>query len=185
MTAVVLLHFAAAAAASHADILEGAAEAGRLVAFEVRQRNEDVRIHHRAADQCGLTVLSVRHRHFDIIGSPQSVRDENLAAGRNRIEAVDIGAVQMLKRILAAARIKRVTVCQERNASVLLHDIRHGLRIIRPQIGEIAQLAEVHFDRHKLAVHVDLIDPGFPDQLLQLLRERYIQLRSEICKINL
>ena len=64
----------------------------------------------------------------------------------------------MVEGILAAADIERIAVRQERLAAELAHKIRDGLCIVRAQVGQIARLAEVHFNRDKLAVHINVFD---------------------------
>ncbi len=180
-----LLHLARTASAAHADVLDGSAKPGLLMPLEMRERDKDVRIHDGVPDKRRLAVLSVMHRHLNVVGPAEPVPNQNLASSRRRIEAVQVCAVQMLQRMLAAARIKRVAVRQEWKSALLLHDIRHSLRIIGPQIGEVSKLAKMHLDCHKLAVHIDRSDPGHPDELLQLLCQRNIQLRPEIREIYL
>ena len=93
----VLLHLAGAGAAAHADVLDGTAEAGGLVALEVAQADEDVGVHDGAADLSGLAVFAVRHRHLHLIGAAQAVGDDDLTAGGHGPEAVQLGAGQMLE----------------------------------------------------------------------------------------
>ena len=50
LTGVVLLHLTGAAAAAHADILQRAAKAGRLVTLKVGKRHKDIRVHNRLTD---------------------------------------------------------------------------------------------------------------------------------------
>ena len=84
----VLLHLARAGAAAHADVLDGAAKAGGLVALEVGQADEDIGVHDGAADLGRLAVFAVGHRHLDLIGAAQAVADEDLAARGHGPEAV-------------------------------------------------------------------------------------------------
>ena len=185
MPLVVLLHLAGPASAAHSDILDRSAESGQLMALEMCQRDEDIRIHHRAADVSCLAVLAVRHRNLKVIRAAETVRDQNLTSGRNGIESVDIRAVQMLQRVLAGTGIERVAVREERHTALLLHHVRHSPGVIRTEISEIAQLPEMHLDRHELAVHIDGSDACLPDQLLQLLRHRDVDLRAKIREIHL
>ena len=114
----VLLHLARAGAAAHADVLDGTAEAGGLVALEVGQADEDVRVHDGAADLGRLAVFAVRHRHLHFIGAAQAVTDEDLAAGRHGPESRSHGhGVEVLQGILAAARVEGVAVGEEGHAA--------------------------------------------------------------------
>ena len=62
------IHLAGAAAAAHADVLQRAAEAGRFVALEVRQADEDVGVHDGAANLGGLAVLEMFIRDSQFAG---------------------------------------------------------------------------------------------------------------------
>ena len=64
----------------------------------------------------------------------------------------------MLQRIFAAAGIKGVAIRQKRNATLCLTQICHCLCIVRTQKCQISKLAEVHFYRDKLAVHINVFD---------------------------
>ena len=181
-----LILLASAGAAAHADVLDGAAEAGHLVALEVGQADEHVRIHDGAADVSLLDVFAALHRHRHVVRALQAVADEDRAAHGQRREAVLPGALQVLQRILAAAGIHGVAVGQEGVSALFLHQIRHRAGIVRAQEAQVAQLAEVHLDGHELAVHVNLADPGLLHQLLQLAHQAAAaHCDAKIRKINL
>ena len=74
----------------------------------------------------------------------------------------------MLQGVLPAAGVHGVAVGEEGAAAQLLHHVHHRPGIVGPEEAHVAQLAEVHLDGHELAVQVQLLDPGRPDQLLQL-----------------
>ena len=142
----VLLHLAGAGAAAHADVLDGTAEAGGLVALEVAQADEDVGVHDGAADLSGLAVFAVRHRHLHLIGAAQAVGDDDLTAGGHGPEAVQLGAGHVLEGVLSAARIQGVAVGQEGHTALLLAQVGHDLGVVGAQIGQVAQLAEMYLD---------------------------------------
>ena len=176
----VLLHLAGAGAAAHADVLDGTAEAGGLVALEVAQADEDVGIHDGAADLCGLAVFAVGHRHFDLIGAPQAVGDKDLTAGGHGPEAVELGAGEVLEGVLAAARIQGVAVGQKGHTALLLAQVGDYLSIVGAQIGQIAQLAEMHLDGDELALHIDVLDACCDAQPTQLFGEAGAHRAAEI-----
>jgi hypothetical protein len=180
----VLIHLAGAAAAAHADVLQRAAEARGLVALEVGQADEHVRVHDGAADVGLLHELAVRHGHVHLVGAAQAVADEDLAAGGHGVEAVEVGAVHVLKGVFAAARVQGVAVRQERQAALRLAQIGHNARVVRAQKGQIAQLAEVHLDGDELAVHVDVLDAGREAQPLELVRQAGAHRAAKIGKID-
>ena len=51
------------------------------------------------------------------------------------VEAVLIGGLQMVKRVLSAADIERIAICEEGLAAELLDQIDHGAGVVRTQIG--------------------------------------------------
>ena len=180
----VLLHLACAGAAAHADVLNGTAEARGLVALEVGQADEDICIHDGAADLGRLAELAVGHRHFHLIGAPQAVADEDLAARGHGPEAVQLGAGQVLQRILAAARVEGVAVGQEREAALLLAQVCHHLGVVGAQERQVAQLPKVHLDGHELAVHVDVLDASRQAQPTQLFRQTGAHRTPEVGIVN-
>ena len=181
---VVLVHLPGPAAAAHADVLQRAAEARLLVALEMGQRDQDVGVHQRLAHQRGLAVLAVRHGHLHLVRAPQAVRDNDLTAGGDGIEAVDLRAFQMLHGVAPAARIERVAVRQKGNAAQLAHHIGHGVNVVGAQIGTVAQLAKVHLDGGELSLKVDVPNARRAYQLLKLRALADSDLRPEIRKVN-
>ena len=175
-----LFHLAGAAAAAHADVLERAAEACGLVAFEMREADEDVGVHDGAADLRRLDVLAAAHGHFDVVRALEAVGDDDLAARRNRVEAVEVRAVHVLERVLAAAGVQRVAVCEERAAALFLHEVGDAFRILRAQVREVAELAEMHLDGDELVLHVDVLDAGREAEAAELLRDARADGTTEI-----
>ena len=162
-------HLARAGAAAHAEVLQRAAEAGGLVALEVGEGDDDVGVHQGAADLGRGTVLRALDRDFHLIRALQAIGDDDVAARGERGEAVGIGGVHMLERMLAAADVERVAVGQEGTAAQFLDEVGHGLGIVRPQIGQIAELAEVHLDGDEFILKIDLVHAGLQQKLAQLL----------------
>src|SRR5699024_3224944 len=76
-----LLHLAGPAAAAHADVLDSAAKSGGLVALEVGQADQDIGVHNGPADLGRLAVFPVGHGDLHLVGAPQAVPDQDLAAG--------------------------------------------------------------------------------------------------------
>ena len=177
-----LFHLSGAAAAAHADILDGAAEARHFMALEVGETDHDVGVHQRAPDFRLFHILTVLYRHLDFVGAAQAVGDDDLAARGDGVEAVQVRAVHVLQRVLAAARVQRVAVRQERHAPLFLDEIGHRLRVIRPQEREVSQLAEMHLDRDEFSFHVDVLKPGGKAELFQLVCHAGADLRAEVGK---
>ncbi len=64
--------------------------------------------------------FAVENRNFHIVCAAQTIADDNLATRGHGPEAVKVGAVHMLQRVLAAAGIERVAIRQEGQAALLL-----------------------------------------------------------------
>ena len=169
LAGVVLLHLARARATAHADILERAAEAARLMALEVGQRNEHIRVHDGLSDLGFLDVFAALDRHISFVRAFQAVRNDDMAAGRERRKAVEIGGIQMIERILAPADIQCVAVGQERLAAALLNEVRDRFCPVRTQKRKVARLTEVNFDGGELFVKVDAVHACRLHQAGQLL----------------
>ena len=106
------LALAGAGAAAHADVFDRSAEARRFMSFEVRQRNENVRVHDRVADFCVLDEFAVPHRHFHVVGAFESVADQDRAADGQRRETVLPSAFEVFERVFAGTGVHRVAVGQ-------------------------------------------------------------------------
>ena len=131
----VLSHLAGAASAAHADVLDCTAETRRLMALKVSQADEHIRIHNGAADFCRFAEFAVENGNFHIVCAAQTIADDNLATRGHGPEAVKVGAVHMLQRVLAAAGIERVAIRQEGQAALLATEIRNHLCVIGAQEG--------------------------------------------------
>ena len=71
----VLLGFARPGAAAHADIFDGPAKAGHLMALEVGQTDKHIRIHNGTTDFRLFHVLAAPYRDIHVIGALQAVAD--------------------------------------------------------------------------------------------------------------
>ena len=142
--------------ASHSDIFDRAAESGCLMSFEMGQTDENIRVHHCTSDFRFFDILAALHRNFNIIGSFQTVADQDRTPNRHRGKSVFPCTIQVFQRIFPASRIQRITIRQKRLSAKFFHNVRHRFRIIRTQEAQIAKLPEMHLDRHEFILHVDL-----------------------------
>ena len=179
-----LFHLAPAASAAHADVLDRAAKARHLVALKVGQADEDVRVHDRAADAGGLAEFAVLDRDLDVVRAAQAVADEDLAAGGHGPEAVEVGAVQVLQGVAAAAGVQGVAVRQERQAAHLLAQVHDDLGVVRAQEGQVSQLPKVHLDGDELARQVHVLHAGGDAEPAQLVRQARANGTAEIRKVH-
>ena len=185
LAGVMLLHLSRPAAAAHADILDGAAETGGLMALKVGQGDKHISVHHRPADLGRLHILAPHHGHLHIIGALQPVTDNDLAPGGKGGKPVFIGGVHMLQSILPPSHIKGVAIAEEGDASLTLHIVGHHFGIVGPQKSKVSRLSKVHLDTDKLVVQIHLAKPGPVDQPAQLLQLAGPPRNMEIGKINL
>ena len=124
------------------------------------------------------TTIVVAHR-------LASITDDNLTASGNIVEAVNIGAFNMLQSVLAASRIKGIAVSKERQPALLLNQVRNGLGIVWTKEGKIPQLAKVHFYGYELFVKINILYAGSDTEALKLRGPAGAYLGTEICEINL
>ena len=181
--ALVHLGLAAAGAAAHADVLQRAAEAGALVALEMGQRDEHIRVHHGAADLRVFDILAV-DGHEHVVVALQAVGDDGLTAGDEGIVAVLIGQLQMIQRVLAPADVERGAVGHEGLAAQRANQIRHRPGVFRPQEGQIARLAEVQLDGRELVLEIDLLNARSAAQPHQLFADILVAHRAHGGEIN-
>ena len=183
---VVLVHLAGAASASHTDIFECSAEAGCLMTFEMGETDQDVGVHDGMADICLLEIFTVPDRDNHLIGSAQTVADDDVASGGRHAEAVLFSTAQMIERVLPASGIERIAVGQEGLSAEFLYHVSDCFCVVRTQIGDVAELAEMHLDCYKLSIHVNAADSCLADQLRQLPRQaRAICVCTKVGKIDL
>ena len=108
-----------------------------------------------------------------------------MAAGGIGGKTVDVGRFHVIQRVFAAADIQGVAVRQEGLAALTFYQIRHGFGPVGAEIGHVARLAEMHFDGHIFAVHVDVAETGSHHQPGQLLLQVFPPAgAAEICEIN-
>ena len=88
-----LLHFSGTASATHTDVFDGTTETGGFMTFEMGQADKDVGVHNRVADEGRLAVFSVYDRNLHLVSSAKTVTDDDLTAGGNRVEAIEVCTV--------------------------------------------------------------------------------------------
>ena len=179
-------HLTGPAAAAHADILDGAAEAGHFVTLEVGESNDNISVCQCTAHLCFLHQLTIRYREECFIGTLQTIGDNSMTADTEWIESVFKGRVKMLKSFLAAADIESIAVGNEGFAALFPDKVNYSLYVVRTEVGDISPLTEVHLDGNEFALHINISQTCLLSQLFQLLRQRSSAVAGdEIGKINL
>ena len=185
LAVAVLFHLTGPAAAAHADIFNSPAKAGHFMSFKMVQGNNDIRFCQRFTDLCLFQHFPVGNRHQRFIVALQSVGNDHMAAGAERIKAIGISRVQMFQGMLAAAHIQCVAVRQEGTAPRRFYHVNNDLCIIGAQIRKVAGLPKMHLDSYKLIFKINVIEPGLLHQLGQLYRQRVPAVRHvKIGKIH-
>ena len=156
-----------------------------LMTLEMRQRDEDIGVHHGAADACGLAVFAAHDRDLDIVRALEPVGDDDVTASGERGIAVEIRGIHVLQRVFAAADVERVAVGEEGLAAALLDEIGDDLGIVGAQERQIAELAEMQLDGDEFAVKIDLRELRFFQQLPELVELADAQTAAEISKKDL
>ena len=180
-----LLHLTGAAAATHAQVLHGAAKAGLLMALKVGEADHDIGVHERLADLGLVHVLAALDRNERLVGALEAVSDNNLTARGIRGKTVLIGSVDVLERVFAATDVERVAVGEEGLAAQLLHDVRDGAGVVGAQKAQVAQLAKVNLDGDELVLKVDLLDAGAADEALELVELALAAVRAQVGEVHL
>ena len=74
----------------------------------------------------------------------------------------------MVYGVFPAAGIEGVAVGKEGLSAQFLDQVCHCLDIVRPEIGKVAQLTEVHFNGSEFPGKIDLVYSGPAAELLEL-----------------
>ena len=149
------------------------------------QGDEHIGVHHRPADLCLPYILTALHGDSHLVIALQTVGNNDMAAGGIGGKTVDVGRFHVIQRVFAAADIQGVAVRQEGLAALTFYQIRHSFGPVGAEIGHVARLAEMHFDGHIFAVHVDVVESGGHHQAGQLLGQVFTPTgAAEICEIN-
>ena len=180
-----LLHLAGAAAATHTQVLHGAAKTGLLMALKVRKADHDVGVHECLADLGLAYVLAALDRDERLVGTLEAVGDDNLATRGIRGKAILISGVDVLERVFAATDIERVAVGEEGLAAQLLHDVCDGAGVVGAQKAQIAQLAKVNLNGDELVLKVDLLNTGAANEALELVELALASMRAQVGEVHL
>ena len=180
-----LLHLAGTAAASHTQVLHGAAKTGLLMALKVGEANHDIGIHERLTDLGLVHVLAALDRDERLVGALEAVGDDDLATRGIRGKAVLVGGVDVLECVFAATDIERIAVSEEGLAAQLLHHVRDGAGVVGAQKAQVAQLAKVNLDGDELVLKVDLLNTGVTDEALELVELALASMRAQVGEVHL
>ena len=175
--------FAGHSAAAHAEVLNCSANSRRFVSLEMRQRNEDVSVNNRRADFGSGTVLAV-DGDFPIIQTLQAVADYHLTASGKRIEPVDHGGLKMVNGVLSASGIERVTVRQKRLGAQRCENLNHPGNVVRANVREVSQLAEMNFQSDELVLKRQLFYARLANELFHVVQQIVRAVGSDADKIN-
>ena len=143
----VLLALACEGGAAHGQVLDGAAEAGHLVALDVAQHDHAVGVQDAAgylgrleAGACG------RQGYLAPVVALEAVGYEDGRPAHLGHEAVGYGRLQVVDGVGAAARVERVRVGEERLRALGSRQVRGGAGEHGADVGVVAYLAEMYLD---------------------------------------
>ena len=133
----------------------------------------------------GLADLGLLHKgkvdgNEGLVGALDAVGDDDVRAGLQRREAVEVGGVHMIEGVLPAADVEGVAVGEEGFAAELADIVHHDLRILRAQVGKVAELAEVDLDGGVFVREIDVLKTGGLHEPVQFLRESLVRRGVEI-----
>ena len=131
LSGTVHFHLSGAGSTSHTDIFQGTAKSGCFVPFKMGECQENIGIHDGTSDLGFFDIFTAFNRNEHIIGSFQAVTDQNMTSGGIWSESVQIGTLDMIQCILAAAYIEGITVCQIRFSTQFFYKIYNSSCIIR------------------------------------------------------
>lgn len=180
-----LLHLAGATAATHTQVLHGAAKTGLFMALKVGEANHDIGIHERLTDLGLVHVLAALDRDERLVGALEAIGDDDLTTRGIRGKTVLVGGIDVLERVFAAAHIERVAVGEEGLAAQLLHHVGDGAGVVGAQKAQVAQLAKVNLDGDELVLKVDLLNTGVTDETLELVELALASMRAQVGEVHL
>ena len=91
----------------------------------------------------------------------------------------------MLHGVFPLPNVHGVRVRQERDPTVLLHQVADHLCIVGPEECKVPQFPEVHLDGDELLLHVDVADAGGACDPFGLGEEAVAVLASHIGEVHL
>lgn len=154
------VHLAGLGATTHADVLDGSANAHAFMPLEVREADEYIRIHDGTADFRGLAVDAVGDSDFHFIGASEAIADDDLASRGQGGIAIGSGGLQVVDGVFATSGIEGAAVGQEGLAASLTDVLRNGTGILRTKIRQISGFAEVQFDGHIFVLQIQFLKTG-------------------------
>ena len=85
-----------------------------------------------------------------------------------RIEAILIGALDVVQSVFAAAHIERVAVGQERLSAQIFYHVHHSAGVVGAEIGQVARLSEMNLDGDVFVFQIHRGKTCFSEQAFQL-----------------
>ena len=125
-----LLHLTRTASAAHSDVLDRAAESCLLMTLEMIKRDKYIGIHDRTAYVCLFAIFAIWNGNYYIIRTSKTISNDDLTSRCDCIKTIDVSTVKMFKGMLSATWIQSITICKERQSTLLLNYISHSLCIV-------------------------------------------------------
>jgi len=165
----VLGELALAGGAAHAQVLQGAAEAGEFVELEVAKRHQGFRLQNsfRQVNRLKLLLINL-HRYFGLAG--EAVGDDQGGPHHRVGEAVFDGGGEMAHRLGPGAHVHGIGVGEKGPGAVVPQAVHHLAHVQRPDEGGVALLPEVELHGHQGPLLLALDDALQVNRLQELLK---------------
>ena len=154
------------------------------MALKVVEAYYYVRVRYGAAYLSGLDFFAV-YGYIGFVGALYAVGYYHLAAGGVGGVAVYICGLYVLRGVLAGAHVEGVAVGKEGYTATLLYVGGKRPCVLRPEVGQVAKLAEVYLDGDKLMVEVYCAQAGPVYKAGQLLGQVFREGCAHIRKVDL
>lgn len=140
------------------------------MALEMSERDKIIRVHNGMTDFGFLHIVAILYGHQRLVGSLQTVGDDNMAAGGEGVIAVDISGIEMIQGIFSASDIQSIAVCQKSLSPIFLHDVHDHFCVVGAKIRKVARFAEMNFNGRVAIRIVQLINSRFLYKMAKLLK---------------
>ena len=153
------------------------------MALKVVERDYDVGVDNRRGD-VGFVEMLEADLDLAVIVALEAVGDDHGAAQRRERISVFGRRQQVACRVRTAPFVQRVGVRRERFPAPVQHHARDTGRIVVPQKGKVARLAEVDFDRDELVFHGNIVDARSEGELIDLVDQAVAVVGVKIGEVN-
>jgi hypothetical protein len=132
-----------------------------------------------------LTVDTAYYRHINIIGTPDTIGDNVLAARGHGPIAVFVCRIQVVKTLVPPPHIQGIAVRQEGHAPQSLDPIRHNPGKVGPEESHVSRLSKMDFNGNVFLFEINLLNTRFNNQPIQFVQQTVADPTTHIGKVHL